>query len=143
MFIGEFTHALDAKGRVAVPSTFRNTLGNSAVLTRGLDGALFLYTREDWNIFIEKISQLPISNEQARAFTRHMLSGAIEVEPDAQGRIMIPAYLREFAFSGKTVVFAGLNTRIELWDETKWREYQSKTAQTANELAATLTPFGI
>jgi len=143
MFIGEFTHTLDAKGRVAVPSTFRNTLGNSAVLTRGLDGALFLYTREDWNIFIEKISQLPISNEQSRAFARHVLSGAIEVETDAQGRIMIPAYLREFAFSGKTVVFAGLNNRIELWDETKWREYQTKTAQTANELAAALTPFGI
>lgn len=143
MFIGEFTHALDIKGRVAVPSTFRTKLGNSAVLTRGLDGALFLYTKEDWQIFMEKIAQLPISHEQSRAFSRHVLSGAIEVEPDAQGRIMIPAYLREFAFSGKTVVFAGLNNRIEIWDETKWRAYQSQTAAMASELVAGLTPFGI
>ena len=143
MFIGEYTHNLDAKGRVAVPTKFRASLGMTAVLTRGLDGALFLYTEDAWKVLAEKLANLPVSSADSRAFTRLMLAGAVEVSMDAQGRIIVPEYLREYAKLGKTLVFTGVYNRIELWDEVVWNTYKLQTEQDSHEIAARMTELGI
>lgn len=134
---------MDAKGRVAVPTKFRANLGNSAVLTRGLDSALFLYTAEEWKVLAEKLASLPFSSADSRAFTRLMLAGAVEVETDSQGRIMIPDYLREYAHLGKTLVLIGVYNRIELWDEATWKGYKAETESNSNAIASRMTELGI
>ncbi|MFW5888317.1 MAG: division/cell wall cluster transcriptional repressor MraZ, partial [Patescibacteria group bacterium] len=107
MFIGEYNHNLDTKGRLAVPAKFRNMLKKGAVVTKGLDNCLFLYPKERWEKEAEKIANLPISQSKARAFSRHMLAGAMDVEFDNQGRVTLPEYLRKFAGLKKKAVIAG------------------------------------
>lgn len=120
MFMGEYNHTIDAKGRLIVPSKFRETLGDTFVVTKGLDGCLFVYDTEEWGIFEEKLKSLPITNKEARQFVRFFLAGAAEVEVDKQGRILVPNVLREFAELNKDVVLIGVASRIEIWSKERF-----------------------
>lgn len=138
MFIGEYTHSLDTKGRMAIPSKFRDALEAGAVVTRGVDHCLFMYTMEEWNKLAEKIAQLPFSQANSRAFSRLMLAGAMDVQIDRQGRISIPDYLRNYAGITKKVVVAGLYNRLEIWDEDQWQTYKDQTEYESEDIAETL-----
>ena len=120
MFMGEYNHTIDAKGRLIVPSRFRESLGDIFVVTKGLDGCLFVYDNEEWNAFEEKLKSLPLTNKDARTFVRFFLAGAAEVEVDKQGRILVPGVLREFAGLKKDVVLIGVGSRIEIWDRERF-----------------------
>lgn len=124
MFMGEYNHTVDAKGRLIIPSKFREALGDTFVVTKGLDGCLFVYDNAEWNAFEEKLKQLPLTNKSARQFVRFFLAGAAEVEVDKQGRILLPTVLREFAGLEKDVVLLGVASRIEIWDKAKLEENQ-------------------
>ncbi|MBT4071872.1 MAG: division/cell wall cluster transcriptional repressor MraZ [Candidatus Magasanikbacteria bacterium] len=143
MFIGEYNHNLDEKGRLAVPKKFRATLAEGAVITRGLDDCLFLYTKEEWNVLAKKLSELPFSQANARAFARLMLAGAMDVSLDKQGRVVLPEYLRTYADLKKEIIIAGLYNRLEIWDQHTWSEYTSKTEAARNEIAEQLGELGI
>ena len=138
MFIGEFTHSLDKKGRVLVPSKFRSQLAGGAVVTRGLDNSLFLYPENKWEEMAEKLASLPISKSNTRAFSRLMLAGAMDVELDSQGRILLPEYLRDYADLSDKVVIAGLYDRLEMWDKEKWGEYKQNTEKNSDDIAEKL-----
>ncbi|HOX60374.1 MAG TPA: division/cell wall cluster transcriptional repressor MraZ [Candidatus Magasanikbacteria bacterium] len=143
MFIGEFSHNLDDKGRIAVPKKFRSDLSRGAVVTRGLDSCLFLYTKKEWAKLAEKLAGLPFAQANTRAFSRLMLAGAMDVEVDAQGRIILPEYLRQYAGITKEVTVAGLYNRLELWDSKKWNEYKSKTETESNQIAEQMGALGV
>ena len=120
MFMGEYNHTIDAKGRLIIPSKFRELLGEEFVLTKGLDGCLSIYPMTEWEAFEKKLSALPLTNKNARTLTRFFVAGATECELDKQGRILIPSTLREFAGLEKNVMLAGQLGRIDIWDEEKW-----------------------
>lgn len=120
MFMGEYNHTIDTKGRLIVPSKFREALGDTFVVTKGLDGCLFVYDNQEWNAFEEKLKSLPITNKEARQFARFFLAGAAEVEVDKQGRILVPNILREFAQINKEVVLIGVASRIEIWSKERF-----------------------
>ncbi len=143
MFIGEYKHKLDEKKRVSIPAKFRKELGNKAILTKGLDSCLFLFSTKEWEKLAKKLSELPLASRDARSFARLMLAGAMEVEIDKLGRILIPDYLKDFANLKKEVVIAGLYNRIEIWDVEKWEEYKKKSQGSAEEIAERLQELGI
>ncbi len=143
MFIGEYTYKIDDKKRLAIPSKFRDELKRKAVITRGLDRCLFLYSMEEWEKIAEKISQLPFGQHDSRGFSRIMLSGAMEVEFDSAGRILIPDYLKEYASLKKEVVIAGLYNRVEVWDKETWNDYKEKTEEELGNIAERLKEFGV
>ena len=143
MFIGEYTHSIDQKKRLAVPMKFRKELGANAVVTRGLDGCLWLYPLKEWEVLADKLGKLPISQVDARGFARAMLAGASEVELDRLGRVLIPDYLKTYALLQKNVVITGLYNRIEIWDEEKWRAYKSKAEKEVEKMAGELGSFGV
>ncbi len=126
MFIGEYRHSLDEKSRVIVPSKYRDKLGECFVLTKGLDGCLFIYTLAEWTIFEQKLKSLPLTNQNARKFVRFFLSGAVECTTDKQGRIVIPAHLRTYSEIEKDIVFIGMSNRIEVWSSSKWDTYNEE-----------------
>lgn len=143
MFIGEYSHNLDQKGRLAVPKKFRTDLSKGAVVTRGLDNCLFLYTKTEWKKLADKLATLPFSQAKARAFARLMLAGAMDVGVDKQGRIMLPEYLRSFAGLKKNVVVAGLYNRLELWDQKNWEAYKTKSEKDSENIAEDMFELGI
>lgn len=143
MFIGEFHHTVDDKGRMAVPIKFRAALAEGAVVTRGLDRSLFLYPKSEWEKLAEKLAALPLGQADTRAFARLMLAGAMEVEVDKSGRVNVPEYLRTYAGLKKDVVVAGLFNRMEIWDEETWRVYASKTEEQGNAIAERLGSIGV
>lgn len=143
MFIGEYQHSTDEKGRLAIPAKFRATLGERAVITRGLDRCLFLFNGTDWEELAKKIAAMPITDVNARGFGRLMLAGAMETPLDAQGRILLPDYLRTYAGIGKQAVIAGLYSRIEIWNEDTWKKYKAETESQSNEIASRLSELGI
>lgn len=143
MFIGEYSHNLDDKGRLAIPKKFRAALAQGVVVTRGLDDCLFVYTQLEWEVLAQKLAALPFSQSNARAFARLMLAGAMDVVPDKQGRIMLPEYLRTYAGLNKEVIVAGLYNRLEIWGEQAWRDYTKKTEGARNDIAETLADLGI
>ncbi|MBD3311495.1 MAG: division/cell wall cluster transcriptional repressor MraZ [Candidatus Magasanikbacteria bacterium] len=143
MFIGEYYHNIDDKGRLAVPKKFRAKLGKGAVVTRGLDNCLFLYTKEEWEKLAQKLAELPFSQAKARAFTRLMLAGAMDVKLDKQGRIILPDYLRTFAGLKKNVTVAGLYNRLEVWDKSKWLNYKTKTEKESTSIAEQMAELGV
>ncbi|MFA5386236.1 MAG: division/cell wall cluster transcriptional repressor MraZ [Candidatus Paceibacterota bacterium] len=143
MFIGEYQHNLDVKGRVAIPAKFRAKLTEGAIITRGLDRCLFVFTRKEWEVLAQKLVALPLAQSNSRAFVRLMLAGAIDVEIDSQGRILISDYLRKYADLKKKIVFAGLYNRIEIWDTDVWKEYKRKTENESEEIAEKLSELGI
>lgn len=120
MFMGEYNHTIDPKGRVIVPAKFRESLGDEFVVTKGLDGCLFVYDNEEWHVFEEKLKGLPITNKDARSFVRFFLAGATTVEVDKQGRILLPNVLREFAGLDKDAVLIGVASRVEIWSKERW-----------------------
>ncbi len=143
MFIGEFKHNLDSKGRLALPAKFRSELAGEVIVTRGLDRCLFLFTSKEWQLLAEKLVNLPIAQANSRAFVRLMLAGATDVELDGQGRILIPDYLRDYAQLRKETVVAGLYNRVEIWDSSVWKEYKAKTESESDEIAEKLGQLGI
>jgi len=143
MFIGEYNHNLDTKGRLAIPAKFRAILKKGAVVTKGLDDCLFLYSKEQFAKMAEKFASLPISQAKARAFSRHMLAGAMDLEFDNQGRITLPEYLRRFSGLKKKVVVAGLYNHLEIWDENSWEKYKTKSEKNSNDIAEALSELGI
>ncbi len=143
MFIGEYNHNLDNKGRMAVPAKFRGMLKKGAVVTKGIDNCLFLYPKEKWSEMAKKLAELPISQSKARAFARHMLAGAVEVEFDNQGRITLPEYLRSFAGLKKKTVVAGLYDRLEIWDEESWKKYKQGAEKNSSDIADALGEMGV
>lgn len=120
MFMGEYSHTIDAKGRLIVPSKFREALGDNFVVTKGLDGCLFVYDQDEWTAFETKLKELPMSHRDTRKFVRFFLAGATAAEVDKQGRILLPASLREFAGLEKDVVFLGVGSRVEIWSKQAW-----------------------
>ena len=143
MFIGEYTYSIDDKKRLAVPPKFRKQLKDGGVITRGLDNCLFLYSNEEWEKLARKLSEMPLSRADARGFSRIMLSGAMEVEFDNLGRILVPDYLKDYANLKKKVVVAGLYNRIEVWDEDNWKIYKEKTEKEAGDIAERLNELGV
>ena len=125
MFMGEYNHTIDAKGRLIIPSKFRETLGDEFVVTKGLDGCLFVYDNAEWSAFEEKLKSLPLTNKDARQFVRFFLAGATLAEVDKQGRILVPANLREFAGLEKEVVLVGVASRVEIWSKARWEDTTS------------------
>ncbi len=143
MFIGEYRHSLDTKGRLAIPVKFRDALERGAVVTKGIDRCLVLYPIKEWNILAERISQLPTSQADTRAFSRMTLAAAMDVECDKQGRIIVPEYLRDYAQMKKNLILAGLYNRLELWDEAVWKEYKTQTEEQSGDIAERLSAFGV
>jgi len=142
-FYGEYTYSIDEKKRLAIPAKFRKILGKKAVITKGLDQCLFLFSEKEWGRLAKKLSQLPLSQSDARGFARLMLAGAMEVKLDNLGRILIPDYLKEYASLKKRVVIVGIFNRIEIWDEEKWKEYKQKTEKEVGDIAERLRELGI
>ncbi|MBM7614596.1 division/cell wall cluster transcriptional repressor MraZ [Alkaliphilus hydrothermalis] len=143
MFFGEYNHTIDMKGRVSVPAKFREQLGESFILTKGLDNCLFIYPQTEWKILEEKLKQLPLTNKDARAFVRFFFSGATECELDNQGRIRIPNNLREYAHLEKEAVMIGVATRIEVWSQNQWEAYNSDENLSYDEIASKMAQLGI
>jgi MraZ protein len=142
-FFGEYTYSIDEKKRLAIPPKFRKVLDKKAVITKGLDQCLFLYPAKEWGILAKKLSQLPLSQSDARGFARLMLAGAMEVEIDNLGRILVPDYLKEYAKLKKKVVIAGVYNRIEIWDEKIWQDYKEKTEKEVGDIAERLKELGV
>ena len=143
MFIGEYKHTIDDKGRLAIPTKFREDLAKGAVVTRGLDTSLFLFPKEEWDKLAEKLASLPLGQSNSRAFARLMLAGAMDVKLDKQGRVVLPEYLRSYAKLGKSTVIAGLFNRLEIWDEDKWQAYKTQVENDAESVAEQLGELGV
>ena len=143
MLIGEYRHTLDPKKRLLLPSKWRKKLGKCLVVTRGLDNCLFVYPREQWQQMTEKVSQLPLGSADTRSFNRFFLSGAVEVDVDKIGRILVPDFLKEFAGLSSKVVLAGIHDRVEIWDENRWNEYKQRIEGQADALAEKLNDIGV
>lgn len=141
MFMGEYNHTVDAKGRLIVPSKFREQLGDEFVVTKGLDGCLFVYENTEWKILEEKLKNLPLTNANARKITRFFLAGASLCEVDKQGRILLPSVLREFAKIEKDAVMVGVGNRIEIWSKESWTS--ANVYDDMDEIADSMEGLGI
>jgi MraZ protein len=143
MFMGEYNHSIDAKGRLIVPAKFREVLGEQFVVTKGLDGCLFAFAEEDWKKLEEKLRALPLSDKAARKFSRFFLAGAAQVETDKQGRILIPGGLRTFAQLEKEVTLVGVGNRVEVWNTTKWEDSNVYDEDEVDFMAEHMSELGI
>lgn len=143
MLLGEYNHNIDEKGRVSVPSKFREDLGTSFIVTKGLDECLFAYSKAEWIKFEEKLKSLPLTNTNARNFVRFFFSGATECEVDKQGRINIPQNLREYASLSKELCIIGVSTRVEIWNKEKWENYTSPDNMDVDDIASQMSDLGI
>lgn len=143
MFIGEYQHTVDDKGRLAIPAKFRKALSKGVVVTRGLDNCLFVFSAEEWKNLAQKLASLPMSQANSRAFARLMLAGAMDVKLDSQGRVMLPEYLRQYAKVSRDTVIAGLYNRLEVWDRKSWDRYKTKTESNSNGIAEKMGELGI
>ena len=141
--MGEYNHTIDAKGRLIIPSKFRDTLGDEFVVTKGLDGCLFVYDNAEWAAFEEKLNSLPLTSKDARKFVRFFLAGAVQAEVDKQGRILLPASLRKYAELEKDVVLAGVGKRIEIWNKEKWEAISSYDEDDMDQAAEHMEDLGI
>ena len=143
MFMGEYQHILDDKGRVIMPSKFREDLGLNFIMTKGLDNCLFVYPKEEWAILEEKLRSLPLTNRDARAFVRFFFAGATECTLDKQGRVLIPGNLREHARLMKDAVIIGVSTRIEIWSKEEWNLYNDDDSLSYDSIAEKMAELGI
>lgn len=141
MFMGEYNHTVDTKGRLIIPSKFREQLGEEFIVTKGLDGCLFVFPQDEWQAFEEKLRTLPLTQKGARQFTRFFVAGATPCELDKQGRILLPATLREFAGLDKDVVLAGMLNRIEIWSKDRWTE--NNACGDMDDIAEQMTQLGL
>lgn len=140
MFMGEYNHTIDEKGRISIPAKFREQLGENFVVTQGLDGCLFIYSNEEWELFVEGLKKLP-GNKDARQLQRYFMAGAVLCEPDKHGRILIPNKLRMQAELEKDVVFVGILNKIEIWSKERWE--QNDTYDNMDEIAEHMSEFGL
>ncbi len=143
MFIGEYSHTIDSKKRLAIPSKFRKELGQTLIVTRGLDHCLFVYSEKEWETLAKKLGTLPIAKRDARGFLRLMLAGAMEVTLDSLGRILIPDYLKEYAKLRKSVIITGLYNRLEIWSEEEWNIYKKQAEKDSDDIAERMSELGI
>ena len=143
MFIGEHQHTLDTKGRLIIPSKFRENLGDEFVMTKGLDNCLFVYPKGEWSILEEKLKTLPLTNKDARAFIRFFFSGATECVLDKQGRVLIPSNLREHSKLDKEAVIIGVSTRMEIWSKEEWNSYNDDDNLSYDNIAEKMAELGI
>ena len=143
MFIGEYEHSLDEKKRVSLPKAFRNALGKKVVMTRGLDNCLFIFPQKNWEKVAARLQGLSFSQADTRGFNRFILSGAAEVDVDGAGRILIPDHQKRFAGLRRSVVFAGVSDRVEVWDSSKWSTYKERIEKDADRMAEKLGEVGI
>ncbi len=143
LLLGEYLHNLDAKGRLIVPSKFRDDLGQNFVATKGLDGCLFVFPLPEWKKLSEKLNHLPLTRQDARSFTRFFFSSASELECDKQGRIALPNTLKDYAELNKGVKIIGMHNRIELWSEERWAAYQESSQDSFEQLAELMEAFDV
>lgn len=143
MLLGEYEHSIDTKGRIAMPAKLREGLGGKFIITKGLDGCLFVYAMDEWQRVEQKLASLPMSRKTARDFTRFLFGGACEGECDKQGRVLLPASLRRYAGLERDAVIVGVGSRAEIWDTAKWQQYNEESAEDVNELAEQLADLGI
>ncbi len=141
--MGEYLHSIDDKGRLILPAKFREELGDSFIVTKGLDNCLFVYDKREWAILETKLKQLPLGKPEARAFVRFFFSGAAEISCDKQGRILVPNNLREYAHIDKDVVVIGVSNRIEIWNKGTWDTYNEEIAPTVAQISESLVALGI
>ena len=142
MLMGEFHHSIDEKNRLIIPSKFRGDLGSRVIVTRGLEGCLFVYSESEWNIIVSQLKTLPFTKKDARAFSRFFLSGAIEAEFDKQGRINIPSPLIGYASITKNCVVIGVNDRLEIWAEDSFNKFMSENEDDLSDIAEHLFDVG-
>lgn len=143
LLIGEYEHSIDVKGRLIMPSKLKEDIGEKFVITKGLDGCLFVYSQDEWKTFEDKLRTFPLTNKDARALIRFFLAGAMECEIDKQGRFLIPGNLREFAGLEKEVVVIGVLNKIEIWSKDKWLKYSEEENNSADEIAEKMSNLGI
>ena len=143
MIIGQYKHTIDSKKRLSLPAKFRGELGAKVIVTKGVENCLVVYTENEWEIMSNKLSDLAVSQMEARSFTRHLLASATEVNLDKLGRVLIPDYLKEYADLKKNVVICGLSNRLEIWEETKWDVYSKNAEKGVEEIVSKLGPLGI
>ena len=143
MFYGEYQHSVDQKGRVIVPSKFREGLGEKFIVTKGLDSCLFAYSSEEWSSLESKLKALPFTDKDVRAFIRFFFAGAAECETDKQGRALIPQNLRDYAGLEKDIYVIGVSSRVEIWDKAKWESYSSDENVSADKIAEKMAMLGI
>lgn len=142
MLIGEYKHSLDDKKRLSLPAKFRTELGKKLVVTRGLEKCLFVYSQKEWKSISERLSDLGMGQAQTRGFARFMLAGAVEVDVDSAGRILVPDFLKSFAGLTASVVLAGVASRVEIWNEKAWSDYKRRIEKEADTLAENLGEIG-
>lgn len=138
MLTGEFSHSLDSKGRIIIPSKIRNEIGDNIIITRGLDGCLFGYNKDTWNDIIKELNTLSFTKKDARNFIRFFTSGAITLEFDKQGRINIPAYLLDYASLKEDVIIIGVINRIEIWNKDKWESFMKENVESLSDISENL-----
>ncbi|MES2203389.1 MAG: division/cell wall cluster transcriptional repressor MraZ [Patescibacteria group bacterium] len=143
MLIGEYLHTLDDKKRLSLPAKFRKEVGRTVVVTRGLDSCLFMFPQKAWQKMAEKISALPVGGADTRGMSRFLLAGAVEVEVDSAGRILVPDFLKEFANLKNRVVLAGVSERVEIWNDKAWEDYKRRIEKGADAMAQTLGDLGV
>lgn len=143
MFIGEYEHTLDEKKRVTLPKSFKNELGKKMVITRGLDNCLFIYPMAAWKKIADRLQNLSFAHADTRGFNRFLLSGAVEVEADKTGRVLIPDHHKAFAKLNRTIVFAGVSDRVEVWDTEAWKKYKEHIEKQADVMAEKLGEIGV
>ena len=143
MLIGEYTHTIDAKKRLAIPAKLRRELGAKAVITRGLDNCLFIFPLKEWQKLVEKLSNLPFGERNSRSFVRLILAGASEVNLDSLGRVLVPDYLKNYAQLKKNVIIAGVYNRLEIWDKTKWEMFKQQSEKEVDNMAERLGELGV
>ena len=143
MFLGEFAHTIDDKGRLTIPAKFRDDLASGVVITRGLDGCLWAYSRSEWEVLAEKISRLPTTNPAARNFSRFMFANAFDSIPDRQGRVLIPQNLRDYANIESDTIIIGVMNRLELWNPGQWGQVMAAVEEDPEAIVAQLQDLGI
>ncbi|KIL50376.1 cell division protein MraZ [Jeotgalibacillus alimentarius] len=143
MFMGEYQHSIDTKGRIIVPAKYREHVKDLFVITRGLDQCLFGYPMDEWRRLEEKVRSLPVTKKDARAFARFFFSGAVECEIDKQGRINLPKNLIDYAKIEKECMIIGVSSRIEIWDKAVWNDYLSESEESFAEIAENLIDFDL
>jgi MraZ protein len=143
IFSGEYKHSIDDKSRLALPIKYREIFSRGVVITRGLDNCLFVYPKKDWQGLADKIAKLPLTQADARAFSRLMLAGAIDAKLDKQGRTILPPYLRQYAALKNKVIIAGVYNRLEIWSKGRWGRYKKNAEENSSEIAEKLSNLGI
>ena len=143
MFLGEYQHSLDNKGRITIPAKFREQLGDKFVVTKGLENSIFLYSLPEWQVIEDKLRTLPFTRADVRSFARFFFSGASELEVDKQGRTVLPSNLREYASIEKDLMIIGVGSRAEIWAVENWEKYIEGAEASYEDIAASLVDLGI